>query len=58
MPWTREWLPTIVFWPGEFHGQRTLAGYSPWGQKGLDIAEQLTLSLFKPYRLRKITQNG
>ena len=29
----REQLPTLVFWPGEFHGQRSLAGYSPWGIK-------------------------
>ena len=27
----REWLPTPVFLPGEFQGQRSLAGYSPWG---------------------------
>ena len=27
MPWRREWLPTPVFLPGEFHGQRSLAGY-------------------------------
>ena len=26
-----------------FHGQRSLAGYSPWGRKGLDTAKQLTL---------------
>ena len=26
-------LPTTVFLPGEFHGQRSLAGYSPWGCK-------------------------
>ena len=25
--------PTPVFLPGESHGQRNLAGYSPWGQK-------------------------
>jgi len=25
----REWLPTPVFLPGEFHGQRSQAGYSP-----------------------------
>jgi len=30
VPWIREWLPTPVFLPGEFHGQRSLAGYSPW----------------------------
>ena len=28
-PWRRERLPTPAFWPGEFHGQRNLAGYSP-----------------------------
>ena len=33
-------------WPREFHGQRGLAGYSPWGCKETDTTEQLTLSLF------------
>ena len=28
MPWRRKWQPTPVFLPGEFHGQRSLAGYS------------------------------
>ena len=32
-PWRMERLPTPVFWAGEFHGQRTLAGYSPRGHK-------------------------
>ena len=45
MPWRREWLPTPVFLPGEFHGQKSLAGYSPWGHKQLDMTEGLTLSL-------------
>jgi len=27
--------------PGKSHGQRSLAGYSPWGHKELDMAEQL-----------------
>ena len=36
IPWRREWLPTPVFVPGEFHGQRSLAGYSPRGRKELD----------------------
>ena len=31
IPWRREWLPTPVFLPGEFHGQRNLASYSLWG---------------------------
>ena len=43
-PWRREWQPTPVFLPGEFHGQRSLAGYSPWGCKELDTIEQLTLT--------------
>ena len=31
--WRRERQPTPVFFPGEFRGQRRLAGYSPWGCK-------------------------
>ena len=34
--WRMEWLPTPVFWDGEFHGL-----YSPWGCKELDTTEQL-----------------
>ena len=29
IPWRRKWQPTPVFLPGESHGQRSLAGYSP-----------------------------
>ena len=48
--WRRKWLPTPISWPGEFHGQSRLVGYSPWGHKELDTTEQLTLSpsLFMP----------
>ena len=42
IPWRRVWQPTPVFLPGEFHGQRSLAGYSPWGLKELDMTEQLS----------------
>ena len=45
IPWRRQWLPAPVFLPGESHGQRSLAGYSPWGHKELDRTERLTLSL-------------
>ena len=31
--WRWEWLPTPVFLPGEFHGQRSLVGYSPWDHR-------------------------
>ena len=44
IPGRRKWLPTSVFLPGEFHGQRTLAGYSPQGCKKSDMAEQMSLS--------------
>ena len=40
-------LPTPLFLPGEFHGQRSLVGYSPWGHKESAMTEQLTVSLFK-----------
>ena len=33
IPWRREWLLTPVFLLGEFSGQRSLAGYSPWGHR-------------------------
>ena len=36
IPWRRKWQPTPVFVPGESHGQRSLAGYNPWGHKNLD----------------------
>jgi len=35
--WRREWLLTPVFLPRELHAQRSLAGYSPWGCKELDM---------------------
>ena len=38
--WKKEWLPTEVFSLVEFHGQRSLAGYSPWSSKESDMAEQ------------------
>ena len=31
IPWRRKWQPTPMFLPREFHGQRSLAGYNPWG---------------------------
>ena len=41
-PGWREWLPTPLFWPGEFHEQRSLAGYSPRDHKGLDTESDTT----------------
>ena len=45
IPCRREWQPTPVFLPGEYHGQRSLVGYSPRGYKESDKTEGLTLSL-------------
>ena len=40
IPWRRKWQPTPpVFLPGEFSGQRSLAGYSPWGCKKSHMTE-------------------
>ena len=41
-PWRREWLPTPVFLPAEFHGQRSLECGSSWGRKKSDTTEQLS----------------
>ena len=39
IPQRRAWPPTLVFLPGESHGQRSLAGYSPEGHKESDTTE-------------------
>jgi len=39
IPWRTAWLPTPVFLPGEFHEQRSLVGYSPWGREESDTSE-------------------
>ena len=44
IPWRSKWQPTPMFWSGESHGQRSLAGYSPWGHKEMDTTSQLNNS--------------
>ena len=39
IPWRRAWQPTPVFLPGESHGPRSLAGYSPQGHKKSNTSE-------------------
>ena len=46
IPWNRKQQPTPVFLPGKLHGQRSLAGYSPWGHKELDTTEQLNTARY------------
>ena len=38
--WSRKWQPAPVFLPGKSHGQRSLVGYSPWGQRESDMIER------------------
>ena len=42
IPWRREWQPTPIFFLGEFHGQRSLESYSPWGLRESDTTKWLT----------------
>ena len=39
IPWRKKWQPISIFLPEKSHGQRSLAGYSPWGLKELDVTE-------------------
>ena len=39
IPWRRKQQPTPLFFPGEFHGEQSLAGYFLCGCKELDITE-------------------
>ena len=51
IPWRRKWQPTPVLLPGKSHGQRSLAGCSPWGRKELDMTSlSLSLSTSITYR--------
>ena len=50
IPWGRKWQPTLVFLPGKSHGQRSLAGHSPWGLKESDTTEHV--SFFSVSRIR------
>ena len=44
IPWRTEWLPTPVFLPREFCGQRKLVGYSPWDLKESDMTNTFTFT--------------
>ena len=48
-PWRRKWQPTPVFLPGESHEQRSLAGYSPWGCKELDMSIYVAWTIRESY---------
>ena len=40
IPCRRKWQPAPVLLPRESHGQKSLAGYSPWGHKESDTTER------------------
>ena len=42
MHWRRKWQPMPGFLPSELHGQRSLAGCSPWGHKESGVTERLS----------------
>ena len=50
--WRREWQPILVFLPGEFHEQRNLVGYCPWGHKRVGHDWGLTL-IYSFFLLKK-----
>ena len=41
-PLEKRMVPSAVFSPGEFHEQRSLVGFSPWGHRESDTTEQRT----------------
>ena len=49
IPWRRKRQPTLVFLPREFHGQRSLVGYSSWDHKESDMSEWLTFEKYSEY---------
>ena len=57
---SRKWKLTPVFLSGEFHGQKSLVGYSPWGLKESDTTEHLrthTQALLLGERKKQTTIN-
>ena len=51
VPWRRKWQPTPVFLPGDFHGQRSPVGCSPWSCKESDMTERVGVMLCPVCRL-------
>jgi len=58
VPWRRRWQPTPVSLPGESLGQMSLAGYSPWGHKELDMTELLSTHTHRALLMRRQPGNS
>ena len=54
-PWRREWLPTPVFLPGEFHGQRSLVWCSQWGRQR--FGHDWVTNTFSLWNSMEVSQN-
>ena len=57
-PWRRAWQSTSGFLPGKFHGQRSLAGRSPWSCKQSDWTEATYCFHLKVERERENVREG
>ena len=53
-PWRRAWQPIPVFFPGESHGQRSLACYGPKSRKESDITERLYMHAGRQSQLSQL----
>ena len=51
IPWRGAWQPTPAFLPGESHGLRRLAGYSPWGHRGFTLYFSTDASLASTHEM-------
>ena len=56
-PLEKEMATTLVFLPGESHGQTSLEGYSPWGHKESDRIEQLSNNMLHNMDIRVVAKN-
>ena len=52
IPWRRKWQLTSIFLPGKFHGQRSLAGYSPWSRKSQTWLSKHPVDTWTPSKIR------
>ena len=55
-PWRKKWQPIPVFLPGESHGQRSLAGYSPRGPEESGMTERLSTQKYKKKSLGVLSE--
>ena len=58
IPWRRAWQPTLVFLPGEPHGQRSLAGCSPWGHKETQLRKLSMQAGRKEHRTKTFSKKS